>query len=114
MHKEAMLASQFICECCNVLRPVHTQHIELQVKLISKDLLTLLEVQSTSKMVRCQNLPDYMVRLYHPTKKINVALLLALVGLFKRSSVDRPLLLLAGPGSPIIHSTFQSHGQGRT
>ena len=37
-----------------------------------------------------------MVPSYRPTKKINGVPLIGLIGLFKRSSVDRPLHSLAG------------------
>ena len=54
-------------------------------------LLTIFEIQSTSNKWlddKIRPIPtDYMVRSYHPIRKINGA---SLIGLFKRSSVDRP------------------------
>ncbi len=35
----------------NGMKAVHTQHIELQLELISKVVLTIFEIQSTSSMV---------------------------------------------------------------
>ncbi len=65
------------------------------------DLLTIFEIQSTLSMVGAQMLTDYMVRSYDQTRKKNVA---SPIGLFKRSSVDRPQML--------VHSMHhQSHVQ---
>ncbi len=41
-----------------ILGPVHTQRIEVQLKLVSKALLTIFEIQSASNMVGLQTPTD--------------------------------------------------------
>ncbi len=91
-------ADPFSPNACSHQGPVHTWHIQLQLKLISKHLLIL----STSSLMYNQHrtwsddkiqpiLTDYMVPSWHPTRKLNVD---SLVGLSKGSSVHRPQVLV--------------------
>ncbi len=73
------------------LGSVQTEHVDIEIELISTYLRTIIEMPSTSNMVRGKIRPfltDYMEQVYHQIRKINGA---SLIGLFKRSSVDRPL-----------------------